>query len=362
LWLTGRKATASPKSGEIMHHWIIGGLIDDRYIVGCSEWGTFAVYTADGFYVDTLFDPPGKPGRGIPYTFGGEDFSGQVRYYAKLDEVWAYNAGHTYRVKGFKKGRVAGEKRLIGKVALARVEPIDVGDDQLQPLKAVALAGDAQSDAAWAAVPVTTLKADGRDLAQFQIGYTVTDLYVRARVNDVSPLVNKAESLNAIFKGGDGVGIELGPLAARDRREPLPGMTRFLVALIGGQARLVALKPVTGLAQKPESFFTPAGRTAAFQFLGEVPNGTAAVTPLPDNKGYTCLARIPLAFLELELKPGVKLAAEAEVLLSGQGPRGMETVSRNYLFSPTSPATTMVNDTPTEARLYPAGWGTLEVE
>jgi hypothetical protein len=362
LWLAGRKATASPKPGEIMHHWIIGGLIDDRYIVGCSEWGTFAVYSADGFYVDTLFDLPGKPGRGIPYTFGGEDFSGQVRYYAKRDEVWAFNAGHTYRVKGFRKGRVIGEKRLSGKVALARVEPIEAGDETLQPLKAVALAGDARSDAAWTAVPVMTLKADGRDLAQFQIGYTTTDLFFRARVNDGSPLVNKAESLNAIFKGGDGVGIELGPLAARDRREPLVGMTRFLVAAIGGQTRLVALKPVTGLVQKPESFFTPAGKTAAFQFLGEVPDGEAVLTPLADKKGYTCLARIPLAFLELELKPGVRFAAEAEVLLSGQGPRGTETVARHYLFSPASPATTMVNDTPTEARLYPAGWGTLEVE
>lgn len=58
--------------------------------------------------------------------------------------------------------------------------------------------------------------------------------------------------------------------------------------------------------------------------------------------------------------PGT-FAFEAEVLFSGQGQRGIGTVERHHLYSPRTPQTTLVNDTPTEARLHPSGWGALHV-
>jgi hypothetical protein len=76
LWRVGRKAVGGMKPGEILHHWCYAGLLNDEYSVAASEWGVFTLYTKDGFYVDHLFDIPGIPGRGIPYSFGGEDFSG----------------------------------------------------------------------------------------------------------------------------------------------------------------------------------------------------------------------------------------------------------------------------------------------
>jgi hypothetical protein len=66
--------------------------------------------------------------------------------------------------------------------------------------------------------------------------------------------------------------------------------------------------------------------------------------------------------VELDLKPGAKLAGDIEVRLSGAGPRGLQTVSRNYLFTPLRPETTMTDDVPTEARLYPKYWGSVEVQ
>ncbi len=361
LWSVGRKATATPKPGEMMHHWAIGGLIGDAYVVACSEWGTFTVYTHDGFFVDVLFDLPGVPGRGWPYTFGGEDFSGQIRHYPELGETWAYNCGHAYRVIGIEKGRVAGETRLNGTVTLAHVEPLPVDDADVQPMQAPLLAQPPVQEAAWVDVPTAVLKDGGREIARFQVARTATTLAFRAHVSDATPLVNAATALNAVFKGGDAAGIQIGPEPIRRTGVPAIGTTRLLAAHIGGRDVLVAMKPQTKLERLPESFTTPAGGTAAFDFLGEVPGGSATLVPDADGRGYTCLAEVPLTFLELGLAPGSTFAFEAEVLFSGQGQRGIGTVERHHLYSPPTPQTTVVNDTPTEARLHPAGWGILEI-
>ena len=77
-----------------------------------------------------------------------------------------------------------------------------------------------------------------------------------------------------------------------------------------------------------------------------------------DGKGYSATVTVPYSFFETDVRGGC--AAEAEILLSGEGGRGLGTVRRIYLYSPDSSQTTMVDDTPTEARMYPQGWGELK--
>ncbi len=81
LWMAGRKATAAAKPGEMYHFWVMGGLVGDRYIAGCSESGQMYFYTADGFYVDALMENMGLSPLPGPYTFGGETFGGRVQDY-----------------------------------------------------------------------------------------------------------------------------------------------------------------------------------------------------------------------------------------------------------------------------------------
>jgi hypothetical protein len=69
---------------------------------------------------------------------------------------------------------------------------------------------------------------------------------------------------------------------------------------------------------------------------------------------------VPRSFLEFELKPGT-LRGDVEVRLSGAGARGLQAVSRNYLFTPSKAETSMTDDVPTEARLFPQYWGNVEV-
>lgn len=336
VWRTGRKAVGGMKPGEILHHWCHAGLVNDEYTVAASEWGVFTVYTKDGFFVDSIFDIPGLPGRGIPYSFGGEDFSGRVQYYPSRNEVWAYNAGHTYRVSGFERGLVKGEWRTEGRVDLERVLPLAFPGAKRKPIDDVSFArrGDR--------------------------------LVFRARVTDPTPLVNVAAMANEIFKGGDAVGYELGQSqkpAMLPERKPSGrhmGFVRVLAARMGGRDVVVAFKPFTDGAKMPQTYATPAGGVSAFEFVGEVPGATATFAVDADGSGYVAEIAVPLSFMELDWSKPVY--GDAEALLSGEGGRGVQTVEKAYLTTPDSSATTMVDDVPTEARLHPAGWSRIKID
>ena len=324
-WRVGRKAVGGLKPGEMLHHWVFAGLVGDGYAVAASEWGVFTVYTADGFFVDSLFDAPGLPGRGIPYSFGGEDFSGRVAYFPKHGEVWAYNAGHTFRVKGFEGGRPSGEWRASGTVPLRRVAPITIPGAGVSPLQDPAL------------------RREGGKIA------------FSATVVDDSPLVNVAQAANAVFKGGDCVGFEIGPEAKLEGR---PGFTRILAARIGGADRVVAFKTRTRGVKRPQSYSTPAGGTSSFEFVGDVPEAMVEFVLDAEGGGYRARVEISEDFFELDFsKPAYW---NAQVLLSGEGGRGLGTVRKVYANDPGTSAATMVDDVPTESRLQPGGWTKID--
>ena len=358
LWMAGRKATAAARPGEMYHFWNMAGLVNDRYIAGGSEWGPIYFYTADGFYVDALMNNPGLNPPPGPYTFGGETSGGRVQYFPDRDELWAYSTGMAYRVAGFQNGKVEGEARASGTVDLDRVYEAEAAAPTLAqgPLQMVALAGDAFADATWQNAPVATLARDDAPLASAQLGYDANYLYAKIHVNDASPLQNSADTLATAFKGGDTAGLVLG---AAQHPQPGAGDVRFMAAQIGGKARLIAMKTVTNGAKQPEIYSTPAGGEARFEFVGEVPGGRVALTP--DATGYTAVMAIPRAFVEFAIAPGQTIRGDIEVRLSGNGQRGIQATSRNYLFTPATVQTTLTDDVPTEARLYPGGWGALEV-
>ncbi|MDE3274845.1 MAG: hypothetical protein PUJ80_02335 [Verrucomicrobiota bacterium] len=337
LWKTGRKATSAPKHGEIMHPWCMAGLIGDDYVVMASEWGPFWLYTHDGFYAGQLFDSPGLPGRGIPYRFGGEDFSGQIRYFPCRDEVWAYNAGHTYCVKGFHNGRICGERRFSGEVLLERIKPLDEGGGSVRELRSGQVVSFAD------------------DQARVRIVRRAEDLECLFDVTDETPLVNVARAIDRIFKGGDAVGVELGPLDGKG----LDGCVRIVAAKVDDGIRVVGMKPLTRGEKRPQTYSTPSGGDASFEWVGEIPGADAVAEVRSDGTGYRLRFRVPYEFLEFDIRKGA-CAVEAEVLFSGEGGRGMGVGRRTYLCHPVDVRTTMTDDTPTEARLYREGWGVLK--
>jgi hypothetical protein len=158
-----------------------------------------------------------------------------------------------------------------------------------------------------------------------------------------------------VFKGGDVVGLDLGP--AGDRTKPGLGDVRILAAMIHNQPHLVGMKVISQQPKQSTNYFTPASGNKPFDFVGDVPGGSAVLTPDADGKGYSALLTVPKSFLEVPLQANVPLKGDVEVLLSGIGQRGLQAVSRNWLYSGGHVETTMVDDIPTEAWLYPQYWG-----
>jgi hypothetical protein len=371
LWMAGRKATASARAGEMYHFWQLAGLVEREpgtgYVAGGSEWGQIYFYTHDGFFVDSLMNNPGENPPPGPYTFGGETNSGRVRYFPARDEVYAYAVGMAYRVRGFERGRVQGESRAAGTVALDRVyEPAPVAPTApVAPLQIARVAGDAMKNAAlWEAVPTSTSMRNGATLATAQLAYNDGFLFGRIHVADDSPLQNSADTVQLAFKGGDTAGFVLGPAGER----ALPGAggapsgpIRLMAARVNDRDTLIAMKSVTSGEKRPFEYTTPAAGTARFEWVGEVPGAQVLLAPDADGRGYTATFAVPRAFLEFDLAPNAKLAGDLEVRLSGAGPRGLQATSRNYLFTPSRTETSMTDDVPTEARIYRQFFGPVEV-
>jgi hypothetical protein len=359
LWMAGRKATAGARPGEIYHAWNLAGLVNDRYVAAGSEWGVIAFYTHDGFFVDSLMNNPGMAPPPGPYSFSGETAGARVQEFPALDQVWAYCSGMGYEIRGFRHGRIEGEERASGRVTLDRTyaSPDDAAAAAARPLALVRLAGNPFEDAAaWRDVPAGEVRREGAVLARAQLGYDDTQLYARIRVADPTPLQNGADVPELAFKGGDTAGIVLG---AAEHSQAGAGDVRLLAASVAGQPRLVAMKAVTAGEKKPFDYIT--GQKAHFDFVGEVPGGRVRLAPDADGNGYTAVFAAPRTFLEFDLKSGAVLRGDVEIRLSGAGSRGLQAMERHYLFTPARPETTMVDDVPTESRLYPEFWGPIEV-
>jgi hypothetical protein len=361
LWIAGRKATAMPNPGEMYHFWDIGGLVGDGYVAGCSEWGPITFYTSDGFYVDSVMNDPNSLAPSGPYTFGSENFSGQVRSFPKLGKVFAYDQGGIYAVDGFDQNlKVSGEQRFHGTVDLDKTyEGVSLAQ-VAQSLEIVPISGDIAGNAAWSAAPVATLMRAGAPLATAQVGYDTDNLYAKIHVVDETPLRNGGNDPNVVFKTGDVVGLDLGP--AGTRGQPALGDLRILAAKMQGQPRLIAMKPVSKLAKQPQQYTTQASGTKRFDFVGDIPGGNVVLTADADGKGYTALMTVPRGFVEFPITSGTAVKGDVEVLLSGIKSQGLQSVSRNWLYSGGNVQTTMTDDIPTEAWLYPQYWGIVTVK
>lgn len=351
LWMTGRKARGAAKPGEMYHFWVLAGLVNDRYVAGGSEWGQIYFYTHDGFFVDALMNDPSLGGEAGPYTFGGETFSGRVQYFPQLDEVWAYSVGRAYKVEGFKNGIVDGEARLAGSVVLDRIYTREQAVEDKVPLRVVARGSGLVA-------PARELQRNGERLATVELSYDARRLYARFAVEQSAVFRNGADAFATAFKGGDGVALRLGPPGQRD--QPVLGDVRLLATKIQGQPVLIAYKALTAGPKRTERYFTPAAGEAVFAYVGEVPG--AEISFKQNETGYVAAFSVPRSFLEFSLEPGSSIASEVEVLVAGQGARGLQVMSRNFLFSPMNSQTSMVDDVVTEARLYPQFWGEATVE
>ncbi len=366
LWMAGRKAAGVYRPGQLHHFWVIAGLVGNKYVAGASEWGQIYFYTHDGFYVSALMNQPDLAPPPGPYTFGSETFSGIIRYFPRLNQVWAYMGGNAYLVGGFNHGVVRGQSRQWGTVRLNKIYPAVRNGvavhRNMTPLVMAHTPGLWTNPQLWRTVAYRQLNRNSIPLAQVQMSYGRHYVYARFHVLQGGIPTNAAEAPKLLFDGGGSVGLDLGPVG-HTNAVPVRGDVRILAALVHNKPQMVAWKPVSRRFHHPVSYYTPAGGHVHFAFVGVVPGGKAVITAAPrGQRGYMAVLAVPRSFLHLPLKPGGTIAADVEVNGGGYANRGLQLWFRNYLFSPQNGVTTMVDDMPTEARLNPQWWGTAAVK
>ena len=159
-------------------------------------------------------------------------------------------------LRGLQESRVAGEWRTNGVVRLERVAPLFVPGAKPKPLE------------------------------KAKIERVVGKVVFTAHVVDDTPLVNTAIDENAVFTGGDAVGFEIGPgrtFSHKERKRCKETFTRILAARIGGVDRVIAMQQGGTRLSRPQEYTTPAGGTAAFDFVGDAPDAAVAFSQTDDG-------------------------------------------------------------------------------
>jgi hypothetical protein len=185
---------------------------------------------------------------------------------------------------------------------------------------------------------------DGRARLRFDDHH----LYAAWQVFDLTPLVNEGGSPELAFKSGDCVGL----LIAEDdeyERHQLGG-TRIVIAWLRGKPTAVVHHPA-GPGDKPFTFESPV-RKITFPHVAVEP--AIELAAQRRRQDYLVTAKIPWRVLNLKPRDGLRLRGDVEVIFGGGQTSRVERIIRWV-----DRQTNVVNDTPTEAEIFPARWGTF---
>ncbi len=346
--------------------------------------GQAFILSEDGLFVTTLFRdtreaPQGQgatESRGADWTkvtmneeafggwFGRQD-DGKLRY------LFGHTAAHVVQVNGLEKVKRfdAGHVRLAARSSRGEEAQTSPRKDQSLVTSAAtrmipnvrgAFPGfKADGDASeWKEISRQEIKLGDTVVARVALAHDLDNLWLLAEVEDFSPAMNAAREPNFLFKSGDAIDLQLGPLRPA-RTAPGDGDIRILIAPGAKKPIATRYRPVKKDA-KPDEAFTFESPVRAVKF--------ASVTPLKEFEavftrtatGYICEAKLKSDAIALKhAASGLRLRADVGVLFSNEGGEG--TLARAYLFDH-SPGAGITADVPSEAELRPAEWGEWGLE
>lgn len=214
-----------------------------------------------------------------------------------------------------------------------------------------------ESLSAWDMTKAVTWDAGLGRTAKVALAHDATNLYAVYQVADQSPMVNAGKDWTSLFQYGDTCEIMLGadPGADPKRSRPAPGDMRILFGVMEG-------RPIAGMCEavaRPGEQKAPrayVSLTGAENFERVVPLTSAVVKVTRTADGYTLSATVPLKDIGFAPTAGLETKGDVGVLFSDDG--GTHTAVRTYYFNHN---TGITGDLPSEARLQPADWGTVEV-
>jgi hypothetical protein len=326
-------------------------------------YGDYSMLSTDGLWVHSFCQDNRLGGDAGPDTVFIENMTGMFYRDARSGKVYLIGGDIDARV-----WEVTGLETIKTKATDLTITPAEctaatAAARNRTPGKALApiamtKAGKIEIDgktADWSTARAATIDAGAGRGAQVSLAYDDTLLYATFKVEDRSPMANAATDPAMIFKGGDVCDIMLAADAKADpsRIKPVAGDTRLSFSVLDGRPACVLFQAVSTGAQMPKTFASPTGNET-FERVQVLDTARVAVERTPT--GYILEAAVPLAEIGLEPAEAAAIRGDVGVLFGTDG--GGRTVLRAYYANKD---TSVVEDVPSEARLTPAKWTTVEV-
>ncbi|HUU68518.1 MAG TPA: hypothetical protein VM186_03270, partial [Planctomycetota bacterium] len=384
----GSHRAIMPKPGLLIGPLKICGVADiggeaGKVFMLRGNLGQDFLMTTDGLFVGAMFQDcrlpaeplPDKELAGMPLdgmTEGGEPFNG---WFGKQADGKIRNlsgiprqAGMLMEIKGLETiKRFKGPSLSVDDATLVKADQLnnarlaakESGESYTIKRAPKAPAIDGKNNDWRGIQPIDISREGAPEKARSWLTYDDENLYVLFEVTDSSPWKNEGKDVNALFKTGDAVDVQLDVAPATSSRKGpgiLPSDVRLLFAQLGGKPACVVMKPIDEAAPKELShrYHSPVG-DKVFDRVEASTNVRVAV--LTEDRKYWLEAAIPLKAIGLSPAPGMTIRGDLGFISSDA--TGRINVARTYW---SNKATNLVNDMPLESWLYPATWGELKFE
>ena len=339
------------------------------------------VWDRDGLWVGRLLENP-DTNRAPPeaYTLCTENFGGSLIEITPAMKVPGLNAGDViFFGSGQNDTRVY---RITGWETMRR----QTGTVEVPPEFAATLTAKAEREARrpdlahvgrvsvekvdadlkkWEKTTPLTIRMGDKDLAKLYLGWNPGGLYACFDVTTERPWQSKS-SVTEAFTGGAAVDVNIGPLTPAERKAPVVGDARFVVAPIGQNGREVLVEflpfllPDNQGQKKSVTFETSAQGKVTFESVSAQP-ATAVYSRLkPDGTGYVVEMQIPMR-TPLKPAPGHRFKFDASVILADV--LDGKTSDARIPWHSRAPEDQLVTaDQVMEATLRPQNWGEAVLE
>ncbi len=336
-------------------------------IFGLSQWhgGHVPLMTTDGLFLGRLLRDPSAGGEPGPDVYRGET----VQYLNQLEDgriILAHgkNAHHLMQVTGLESVRrfsadfslsetesaLAAQRLAERSRQMAGAAPIRMVIHETPPVI------DGELDDWDLSSAATIGPLDGEPRARVMLASGKDHIYLAWEVIKAGGYINDGQDPLQLFLSGDAVDLQFAadPAARADRKEPIIGDTRLLLARHNGKGVAVVYRAKVVGATQPVAFRSPV-RAVNFDQVEVIEGATVAIVETLD--GYRVEAAVPTRALVHDfIWPGRILQGDAGIIVADRTGRR---VARIYRFNQ---ATGIVNDIPSEATLGIGQWGEIEVD
>lgn len=326
-------------------------------------YGDYSMLSTDGLWVHSFCQDNRLGGGAGPDTVFIENMTGIFYRNAKNGKVYLVGGdidARVWEVTGLETIRTKETSLTISQAdcnaatAAAKNTKSAKTADAIQMAKIGKIEIDGKT-ADWKFDRAVSIDAGAGRGAKVLLGYDDKYLYVAFKVDDRSPMTNAATDPAMLFKGGDVCDIMLATDAKADpkREKPAIGDSRLSFSVLDNKPVCVLYQAISNGPKAPKTFSSPTGNEV-FERVQILENAKVAIQRT--DTGYELEAAVPLSDIGFVPAAGMKTRGDVGVLFSTDG--GGRTILRAYYANKD---TSIVEDVPSEARLAPAKWTTMEV-